>query len=95
MRIYISGQITGLNLEVATKLFKDAQEKFEAKGYEVVNPMELPHNHAQTWGEYMLEDLAALLTCDSIYMLKDWQRSAGASIEYKFALKLELNFIFE
>lgn len=33
--------------------------------------------------------------CDAIYMLKNWQRSAGAGIEYQVAIDNHLEIIFE
>ena len=95
MRIYISGQITGLNLEVATKLFKDAQVKLEAKGHEVINPMDLPHKHGQTWREFMLEDIDALMGCQGIYMLENWRDSKGARIEHNIAVEMGLKIFYE
>ena len=46
MKTYISGQITGLPEEEAFQNFADAQTYFESLDYEVINPMLLPHNHA-------------------------------------------------
>ena len=54
-KVYISGKINGLDLEVADKNFKDAADKvktiFESRGEEVyiVNMMELPRVK-MSWG---------------------------------------------
>lgn len=39
-KIYISGPISGHNLEERRKAFKEIQEHLEAQGYNVINPME-------------------------------------------------------
>lgn len=49
MRIYISGKITGLPFDEAFKMFENAENKLKFRGYEVVNPMKLNHNHNKSW----------------------------------------------
>ena len=93
MKIYISGKITGLPLETAKDNFKNAELYLISRDYQVVNPMSLPHNHNQTWLEYMKEDIKALLECDGIYMLVGWQESKGACIEFNLAHDLGLKII--
>lgn len=39
-RIYISGPISGHNIEERRKAFKEIQSQLEAQGYDPVNPME-------------------------------------------------------
>lgn len=94
-RIYISGKITGLDIEVAKQLFDNATEKLALEGYRVVNPMALNHDHDLTWESYMRVDLMALLQCNHIYMLKNWRSSKGAIIEHQLAWDLNLTIIFE
>ncbi len=93
--IYISGKITGLDFNDAYKTFLDAQLKHESVGFEVINPMRLNHDHDGSWVNYMRADLKALLDCTHIYMLKDWQLSRGATIEFNLARELDLIIIFE
>ena len=40
-----------------------------------------------TWAEHMRADLAALKACDGVCMLRGWERSRGAQIERRAALK--------
>ena len=95
MKIYISGQITGLPEEESRANFKRAQEYLESAGHTVINPFDLPHNHKKTWDDYMREDLQALLTCDTIFMLDNWTKSKGAQIEFNLALDLDMGIILE
>jgi hypothetical protein len=55
MKIYIAGKITGLDTEVAFGEFKRARLILENiyPDSEIINPMELPHNHDKTWESYM------------------------------------------
>lgn len=94
-RIYISGKITGLPIEVALTMFNNATDLFENNDWDVVNPMTLNHDHDLSWENYMRVDLIALLKCSHIYMLKNWHTSKGANIEYNLAKDLGLTVIFE
>ena len=40
-----------------------------------------------TWAEHMRSDLATLRRCDGVCMLRGWERSRGAQIERRAALK--------
>ena len=92
MKVYLSGPITGLNMEQAKKNFEKAEvfakEFLNAK--EVVNPFKLPHNHDQSYVSYLLEDLQALSGCNAILMLPNWKKSKGARIEHNFAKEFEI-----
>ena len=91
MKIYISGQISGLKLEDARALFERAEILLQKKGYIPVNPMKLnPHTVGKTWKEYMLDDLNALFDCEAIYLLDNWQDSKGAKIEYQVAKEMDM-----
>jgi len=95
MKIYISGQITGIE-DQAPGLFKKAEEYLISQGYDVVNPMELVHGHDKEWLSYMQEDIEAMMTCRTIYMLKNWTNTlSGANIERDLAIALGYNIIYE
>ena len=91
-KIYISGPITGIEA-TAPKLFKEAEDFLKAKRYEVVNPMTINHDHDKSWVSYMKTDIIALMGCDSIFMLDNWEESKGACIEYYLAIKLGYKII--
>jgi len=94
MKIYISGQITGLEIAEAEKLFNQAETHLCLKGHDVVNPMTLPHNHDKTWQSYMKEDIIALCGCDAIFMLDNWRQSKGATYERSIALTIGLRVCY-
>lgn len=93
-KIYISGKITGL--DNYAELFKNAQNLLIEQGYEVINPVELDHTgHDQSWESFMKVDLKALINCDSIFMLKNWNKSKGAIVEYHLARDLNMNIYYQ
>ncbi len=87
MKIYIAGKITGMEKK-AEKLFEKAELSIKNSGHEPVNPMKLPHKHDKTYVSYLKECLQALLTCEAIYLLDNWEQSEGAKFEYEVAKKL-------
>ena len=87
MKVYIAGPISGRE-EMAFIEFEKAELKLKSQGYEVVNPMKLPHDHNKTWISYMRVCLRELLDCEIIYMLRDYRNSPGASIELNLAIDL-------
>ena len=99
MRIYISGQVTGdqnykykfkrAEEEVSLKyaLFEPKVESMPSKDYLRLNE--------KTWDECMIECLKCLDSCDTIYMLRDWEDSKGACIEIGYALGQNKTVIFQ
>ena len=92
MKVYISGKITG-DADYKQK-FKNAQNILESAGFEVFNPAEL-EEPGKSWEWYMKRDVKELMDCDAIYLLKDWEDSEGARLEYYIAQKLEMKIFRE
>lgn len=87
--VYISGKITGLDIEVAKHHFALAEQRIIESGHEAVNPMTLvPYDPALTWVDYMVEDIRGLLGCTAILMLENWEDSRGAKIEHAIAMEM-------
>lgn len=87
MKVYIAGPISGKE-KMASVEFEKAELKLKAQGYEVINPMKLPHNHNKMWINYMRECLKELLDCEIIYMLRNYRESPGARVELNLAIDL-------
>lgn len=100
--IYIAGPMKGLP-EFNYPAFNSTEERLKKLGYNVVNPVKLS-------GEITPEELDAnydLLTsvmnkeqrsiaqCDSIYLLRGWEKSKGARKELAIAIMLNLEIILE
>jgi hypothetical protein len=98
-RIYISGPISGYNLDERREAFKKVQTMLEADGWTVFNPMEngLPAD-AETH-QHMHRDLAVLTTEEipfrAIYMMERWAHSAGCKLEFDVATAIGLDVVFE
>lgn len=98
MRIYISGKVTG-DHNYKYK-FKRAEEDLYLK-YALFEPKveNMPYKehlklNSKSWDECMIECLACLNSCDTIYMLRDWKDSTGACIELGYAIAEEKTVIF-
>lgn len=95
MKVYISGQITGLELSAAESIFLAKETELVALGHNVVNPLKVLAYHPDlTWKDYMLADIKELFECDKIVMLSNWVHSKGAKIEHDIAkgLGLEIEY---
>jgi hypothetical protein len=95
LKIYISGPITGI--EGYMKRFDETERLLTSKGFTVINPAkvnaQLPGN--TTHEEYMKTSIAMLDMCDTIYMMKGWEKSKGCSIEFEYAYEHGITITFE
>lgn len=64
---------------------------------EVFNPIRLVDEFGQEedWKVYMSACLKELVWCDAIFMLKGWEDSKGAKLEYKIAMELGIGIKYE
>ena len=89
LKVYLSGKIAGLPVEVYERNFAQAAlkacELFPGQRLQFVNPAALPANH-RSWADYLIRDLMLLKDCDAIVMLPDWTDSKGATVEHDFAI---------
>ena len=66
-----------------------------AQGYDPVNPFRNGLPDEAHWRAHMRADIALLLACDYIYMLKDWELSKGAKLELDVASSCGIKVLFE
>lgn len=102
-KIYISGPITSIGMDIAPCLFRIAEEKLQKQGYRTCNPlrMRFPVWLALHCGRFgyvaclLLQLLWMWWTCSCIYLLTDWHTSDGARLERSFARCLGLTALYE
>ena len=92
-KVYISGKITGLNIEFARANFKKAERMLQARGYETVNPFDNGVSQDSPWEDHMCVDLENLRKCEYMYQMKNWIASRGAKCEYEEALKAGIKIL--
>ena len=95
MKVYISGQISGLDPFEAKSRFDKAEEFLQDIGIDVVNPWNNGLPEESTWIQHLCKDLEMLHECSHIYMMDGWQLSRGACIEYDFAVRTGKTIMFE
>ena len=78
MKIYIAGKITG-DTGYRAK-FGWAEERLKKEGHIVLNPASLPEGLRSE--EYMQICSAMMGVADCVGFLPDWEKSAGANLEY-------------
>ena len=95
MRIYISGKISGLPLDMVQERFDDAESLLSELGFDVVNPMKNGLDPNEKWIKHLCKDIELLDSCDAIYMMDNWVESRGARHEYNFAMIENKDIWFE
>lgn len=86
--IYLSGPISGMDIEVARKNFATAflDIKDKCPSAIIINPMaEVQQTPRWQWEDYMAKDIGFIPYCTHIYMLPQWHTSKGATIERSIA----------
>ncbi|MFA6044177.1 MAG: DUF4406 domain-containing protein [Phycisphaerales bacterium] len=90
--VYIAGPMTSYPA-YNFPAFHAAARHLREQGVEVVNPAELDEADSvklggRAWDEYVRRDLRELARCNSVAVLRGWQRSRGASLEVHVARAL-------
>lgn len=100
-RVYIAGPMRG-KPDFNRKAFMEAERVLRNLGHDVVNPATFgdaygtPDEIAADKGllhAVMQGELRELAKCDTIYLLRGWESSAGARGELALAIQLELPII--
>ena len=105
--IYISGPITSLQKlgEDWRQPFVAAVAALRRLGFrEIYSPVDIAigveamcevSRRKPTYADYMKQDLTMLLKCRSILMLRGWEGSKGATLEYQVADTLGMEVLYE
>lgn len=87
--------------------FFEAEERLRSLGHEVINPARIhgddleacvqaagnPNNPNHEWDWYMRQHLRSLMDAESIYCLKGWRESRGATLEVQVATALGMTVV--
>lgn len=92
MKIYIAGPMTGMP-DLNFPAFHAAAKVLRAQGFTVVNPAELNLDPETPWTQCMRLDIRELVTCDTIFLLRNWTMSRGARLEFHIASQLCMQVI--
>ena len=99
--IYCSGPMTGYK-KANNPAFDRAAKRLRKKGFKVLSPPEedlkkfkkIPENPTpEFWQKVLRRDLKDMLRCDSIHLLKGWEKSKGATLEYMLAKELGMKVV--
>jgi Domain of unknown function (DUF4406) len=95
VRVYISGVIsngnalTPLQIEANKAKFFQAEQNISDDGHTPINPLRID-TEGKDWRGCLEADIKELLECDAIYMLRGWEASKGARLEFHIACELGL-----
>lgn len=91
-RIYIAGPMTGYLNHNKDKFYK-VEEELKELGWEVENPAYIPIQ--EKYEDYWPLDKELLDKCNTIYMLRGWENSKGALLEYNYAKENGYTIMYE
>ena len=96
-RVYISGPISGHDINMVRVDFQRVEYELIAQGYEPVNPVAEADKHPEhkTTHDHMRHDIELLMTCDYIYLMHHWTHSKGCQVEFEVATSIGLPVMFE
>ena len=75
--------------------FSAAEKQLRELEFVPVNPHHNGVASGSTWSEHMRADIKMLMDCNRIYMLRGWEKSRGALIEYQLAVELGMVIMHE
>jgi hypothetical protein len=93
--IYIAGKVTGLPPEETAAKFAAAADYWAENGCHPINPVVLVNNIHADWEMAMRKCIGALLDCQAIYLLPDWQTSRGTRLEILIANAIGIDIILQ
>lgn len=93
--VYISGKITGTDDYL--QRFERAEKHLNTMNIiAVINPAKVNSYLPElSYGQYIKMSLCMLEMCDTVYMLKNWENSIGAKLEWEFAKANNYKIMYE
>lgn len=88
-RIYISGAISGFDIEERRKAFKEVEDLLRKNGYHPINPFNNGIPEDAHWKKHMRADIKMLTECEGIYFMNGWTKSKGCKLEFDIATSMD------
>jgi hypothetical protein len=76
--VYLAGPMSGYP-DFNRAAFRTAAELLREEGFIVTTPADC--FHGDSWEEGMRRDIPAMLACDQVCLLGEWEKSRGARLE--------------
>lgn len=97
--VYLSGPISGYDIEERRKVFEEKEAYFKEKGFKVFNPLKNGLAEDAETHRHMRRDLNVLtneeIPISHIFMMDKWTHSAGCWKEIQTAISCGIAVIFE
>lgn len=93
--IYLSAPISGYDLNERYETFEQVEKKLTQLGFKVLSPMKNGLSQDAPTSQHMKRDIIMLLQSDAIFLMKNWNRSAGCLTELHVATACGLKVWFE
>lgn len=87
-KLYLAGRMSHLPQHNFPRFHQEAA-RLRSLGFEVINPAEINADETN-WLLCMRADIHALIECDGIALLENWELSRGARLELEIAQRLGL-----
>lgn len=93
---YLSGKITNDDKEIQKKNLERFFEVEKALGERCLNPATHGDSPDRSYESYLIQDLILIMAHrPDMYMLKNWEESRGARLEWELAKQLNLKIEYE
>lgn len=94
LKVYLSGPVSSRDIKDVLKDFNGAELYLTGLGYDVVNPITYDRVKGESLKKCMRHDLKLLCDCNRIYLLKGWETSKEARLEYNVAFELGITPVY-
>jgi len=96
IKVYLSGPMTGYHMK-NYPIFMKAEKILKRKGYTVINPATKPNeilyrdSTVVEWQNYLREDIIEMLKCREVWLLPNWFKSRGSTLEVYIASQIGMH----
>lgn len=81
-KCYISGPISHYDLTERKETFRHYENIIRGMGFEPVNPFDNGIPDEAPWQIHLKADVAMLISCEYIFLMRGWHTSKGCKLEF-------------